>query len=513
MNAHPKPVRLISALGATLALTAAPALATWSIILVNVKTGEVAIGQATCLPNFDLQKASAVVVVGKGAACAQSFIDTTGQNRLTIFQDFQTSTPLAQILTQLIAQDPSYQTRQYGMVALYGGGDSLTFTGTACGAFANGVVGQVGDIRYAIQGNVLTGQPVITAAENAILTSPGDVGQKLLSAMRAAQTKGGDGRCSCSPSAPTSCGSPPPNFTKAADVAYILTARIGDVDGTCNSTAGCANGTYYMDLAYIGGASSPDPVLQLIPLYNAWRAGWVGHADHVKSKVTFDKAGLTADGASQATMTIQLFDINGTAITTGAAAVTVAHDASSAGSCAIGPVQNLGNGSYQVLLTAGTTKGLDVFRVVANDGKGNVLLYPLPKLALSAPCASYGAGTPGTGGLTPILDCVGASVLGNANFGFAASNVLTGAPVSFCASYGTANIPFGSAGVLLVDPFNLAWIGGPIVADGAGNAPVAAPIPNDVSLTGMHVFAQALAFDAGGEIGLSASQGLDIEIN
>jgi hypothetical protein len=293
----------------------------------------------------------------------------------------------------------------------------------------------------------------------------------------------------------------------------MLVARMGDTTGSCSQPAGCANGTYYMNLTYIGGTASPDPVMQLIPLYNAWRAGWAGHADHVKSKVTFDKAGLTADGLSQAEMTIQLFDINGAAITTGAAAVTVGHDPSSTGSCAIGPVQNLGNGSYKVLLTAGTTKGLDIFRVIANDGKGNVLLYPLPQLPLAAPCVSYGTGTPGTGGLTPVLDCGGAAVIGNASFGFAASSVAVGAPVSFCASYGTASLPFSPTGMLLVDPFNLAWVGGPIAADASGNAVVAAPIPNDVSLAGMHVFAQALALDAGGDIGLSATQGLDIEIH
>lgn len=510
MHSRFHPARLVSAAAAALAATAAQALATWSILLVNIKTGEVAIGQATCLANFDLAKASAVVVVGKGAACAQSFVDSTGQNRWTIFQGFQGEKPLATILAQLAAQDPSHQTRQYGMVSLYGGSDALTFTGSLCGAFASGVVGQVGDIRYAIQGNVLTGQPVLTAAENAILTTPGDVGQKLLAAMRGAQSKGGDGRCSCAPANPTGCGSPPPSFSKSAHVAYMLIARIGDIDGTCNTTVGCASGTYYMNLAYIGGVSSPDPVGQLVLLYNAWRAGWVGHADHVRSTAVFDQAGLTADGASQATLTIQLVDVNGTPLAAGGASVSVTHDASSAASSSIGAVQDLGNGSYKVLLTAGTTAGLDVFRVKVNDGKGDVLLYPFPKLPVAAAAVPFGAGTPGTGGLTPALAAEGAPVVGNAAFGFRATGVLPFAPVSFVASHGSASIPFSPTGALLVDPFLLAWVGGPVPANAAGEAPVPAPIPNDPSLTGQHVYVQALALDPGGDAGVSASHGLDV---
>ena len=503
--------RFLSSVTAAIVIAATPALATWSIIIVDTKTGEVAIGQATCIANFNLEAGSGVVVIGKGAGCAQSAIDSSGNNRLIMFQGFQSELPLAQILAQL-STDPIFQQRQYGMVALYGGGDSATFTGLQCGAYANGVVGQIGTIKYAIQGNVLTGAPVVTSAEQAVLNTPGDVGQKLLAAMKAAAKKGGDGRCSCSPVAPTSCGSPPPNFSKSAHVGYMLIGRIGDVDGGCNVSTGCASGNYYMNLNVIGGVSSPDPIKTLATLYDTWRNGWIGHADHVLSQVSFDQAGLPADGASQCTMTIQLKDINGTPLATGGANVVVSQDSSGAQSCTIGPVQDLGNGSYKVVLTAGLVKGVDVFKIVVNDGKGNVTLYPFPKIPIAAQGISYGPGTPGTGGQVPALDGIGGAVVGNPNYQFRAQNVLAGAPVSFVAAAASANISFSPTGTLLVDPFQILWAGGPVNASGGGVSVVGAPIPNDPLLSGLHAFVQAIALDAGGDAGVSATQGLDIEI-
>lgn len=500
------------ATGLAIALAAAPALATWSIIIVDTKTGEVAIGQATCLANFNLEVASAVVVVGKGAACAQSFIDTTGQNRLTIFNSFNNNVPLSQILTQLIAQDFSYQTRQYGMVSLYNGGDALTFTGTQCGAYANGVVGQIGTIKYAIQGNVLTGQPVITNAELSILTTPGDVGKKLMAAMRSAQTMGGDGRCSCSPANPTGCGSPPPTFNKSAHTAYMLISRIGDADGTCNTSVGCASGNYYMNISYIGGVTDPDPVLKLLGIFNNFRNGWVGHGDHILSSVGFGAAGLPADGLSQTTMTITLKDINGNAVPGTGASIQVTHAAGSAGSCSIGAASPMGGGVYTVPLTAGVVKGTDIFKVVVNDGKGNVTLFPFPKLVVSALCQNYGSGTAGAGGAVPAMGCSGASVIGNANFGFVVTQAAPSAPVVVFAAQNPASIPFGTTGTLLIDPLTIAWESFIVNADAGGVAPVSAAIPSDPTLSGLHAYVQALVLDAAAEIGVSATQGLDVEL-
>src|SRR5262245_27385585 len=94
------------------AVVASEAMATWSIILVDTRTGEVAFGSCTCLEGFDLRAAVPVIVVGKGGGAAQSFVDVTGQNRILIRDRLLQGVDPMVILAQLAAQDPQHQTRQ-----------------------------------------------------------------------------------------------------------------------------------------------------------------------------------------------------------------------------------------------------------------------------------------------------------------------------------------------------------------------------------------------------------------
>src|SRR5690349_13856839 len=84
--------------GLTLLLLASTAGATWSIVAVNTRTKEICVASVTCLASFDLRQYLPVVVVGRGAGCAQSFVDTTGANRLAIFNGLQIGQSPAQIL-------------------------------------------------------------------------------------------------------------------------------------------------------------------------------------------------------------------------------------------------------------------------------------------------------------------------------------------------------------------------------------------------------------------------------
>jgi hypothetical protein len=214
--------------------------ATWSIIIVDTRTGEIAIGSATCLSGFDLELNASIVVPGIGAAAAQSFVDQTGQNRVFIHDRMLRATHPADIIKDLAGFDSGHQTRQYGIVDLRENGRAVTFTGTQAGQYRGGRTGRVvgagptgGDLVYAVQGNVLTGAPVIDAAVAAIESEPGDVPEKLMRAMEEAMRLGGDGRCSCSQGNPTGCGAPPPNFVRTAYIGYMIVSRDGDRRG-CN---------------------------------------------------------------------------------------------------------------------------------------------------------------------------------------------------------------------------------------------------------------------------------------
>src|SRR5690606_6293128 len=102
------------------ALAASPAAATWSILLVDTRTGEVALGSATCLTGFDLRANTPVLITGVGGCTAQSFVDSTGQNRAFIRDHIALGTDPADILTLLATFDSGHQTRQYGFADVQG---------------------------------------------------------------------------------------------------------------------------------------------------------------------------------------------------------------------------------------------------------------------------------------------------------------------------------------------------------------------------------------------------------
>ncbi|RME41632.1 MAG: DUF1028 domain-containing protein, partial [Planctomycetota bacterium] len=361
-----------------------PVLATWSIVIVDTRSGEIAVGSATCLTGFDLQAELPVVIPDVGAACAQALVDFNAVNRMQIHQGLLDGLRPEEILSILETGDPFHQSRQYGIADVRG--RTLTFSGADTLSFAGGVTGQVGTIVYAIQGNILTGSPVISAAEEAVRNTPGGLPEKLMAGMEAAYAMGGDGRCSCPLLEPTECGSPPPIFDKSAHVGFMIVSRTGDTAGVCTAELGCANGDYYLDIDIAGQQESdPDPVLQMRERFDAWRAGLIGVPDAVQSTVTIDPPELTGDGTGQAVMMITLRDWQDTPVTDGAWSVTVTHAADSAGLATIGPVTDNGGGVFSVMLDGGLGAGVDRFQVTASGPGRPVTLIPLPELVSFAP--------------------------------------------------------------------------------------------------------------------------------
>ncbi len=364
------------------AVVSSPVAATWSIQIADEVTGEVAVGSATCVSGIDLLQLTPVVVVGTGAAAAQSVADSGGENRRTIFDGFLAGDSPEQILADLEAQDGLHQNRQYGIVDVPPHPE-VTFTGSEAGAYAGGVTGRFGDLVYTIQGNLLTGAPVVERAEQALLRVRGDVPLRLMAAMFAAYRMGGDGRCSCSQFNPTGCGSPPAEFEKSAHVGYMVVARAGDADGGCDAEIGCASGEYYMSLNVpFDGPGDPDPVVQLRGLFLDHRRGWIGRPDHHESTVAFDPGVLPADGVSSATATLSLADWRGDPLTSGGASVSVELAPDSGAQATIGPVTDQGDGSYTFELTAGMVPGTVRLLVAVDDGQGAIQLAPSPSIDL-----------------------------------------------------------------------------------------------------------------------------------
>ena len=384
---------LVSIIGQLVMTTAAQA--TWSINIVDANTKEVAVGIATCVNDIDLLKLALVVVVNKGTGSSQSFVDTDGTRRATIFTGLLSETPPAEILTALELL-PGHQTRQYGIADTNGG--TLTFSGTDNYPFAGGAIGSSGSMFYAVQGNILTGMPVITAAVQTILATPGDLPTKLMAAMQAAREMGGDGRCSC-PAGPeaTSCGSPPPSFTNSAINGGMIVARAGDRDDALCDADGCTDGDYFMRLN-VAGDSFPniDPVIQLQDQFNAFRSDHEGRPDAIQSIVSFHPG----------KMMVSLLDWQGMPIAVPITDIMVQHAPDSDSLAVIGAPTDNGDGTFDIALSTVATEGQDRFVVTVDDDIRPVTLMPDPSVTYTTidikPGSYPNSINPSSNGLIPV---------------------------------------------------------------------------------------------------------------
>ena len=89
----------------------------------------------------------------------------------------------------ILADDPGRESRQVGVVAA--DGRAAAHTGTECLAWAGHRVGN----GYAVQGNILAAEAVVTGMERAFLENEGSsLDERLVSALEAGQAAGGDVR-------------------------------------------------------------------------------------------------------------------------------------------------------------------------------------------------------------------------------------------------------------------------------------------------------------------------------
>lgn len=406
--------------------------ATWSIIAVNTRTGEVCVASATCLDNLDLQRLTPVVRIGVGGACAQSVGDSTGLNRARILNDLLLGMSPEEIVVDLSQHDNHHQQRQYGIVNM--ADEPATFSGNQDGIAYYGVARVADDYRYAIQGNVLTGNQVVTNAENAFLVTPGDIGQKVMAAMEAARVYGGDGRCSCNDGAPTYCGCPPDRvWTYSAFTAFFLVARMGDVDGaTCDATTGCANGTYYCDLHSISADGGPEPVLDLEAQFADWRVGMAGIPDHIRTRVVPFAKRIPADGATSIPVDVELKDLDGNPVTVSPTTLTVADVSGGTAIATVGTVQELSAGHFSFPLTSTGATGEGRYRLTAHHPSGDVLLWPEVVVQADPPAelfSGYASVSSGDGARIPLWLDAGAAAAGSSYLILAsASGTVPGTP-------------------------------------------------------------------------------------
>jgi uncharacterized Ntn-hydrolase superfamily protein len=258
------------------------AFATWSVIAVDRSTGRVVVASSTCTGTTDdfLKDVQAVVAPGKGVAACQAAVDSvTHQNQTLIFEELQRGTDPGRII-EMLSQDPGFQARQYGIVDLQGrmAGHSGLTNGFVTQDL-HGLVPGTG-IFYSIQGNILRSSGVVPAAAKAFVAAKGGVTDRVMAAMEAADTAGGDSRCTCQAPAIPAGSASIPCTNRTSLVAYILAADPNDAGGPADQANSHNNGRYTMYVTVsqpdhgpnfqIRAGENLNPVKTLRLRYEAW---------------------------------------------------------------------------------------------------------------------------------------------------------------------------------------------------------------------------------------------------
>lgn len=259
-----------------LAVLGAPrsAVATWSVVALDSRTGQIVVASATCVsganlerraPPFGLRGLQAIVLPGKAAAAAQANVDATFANQKLIYAELQKGTKPSDIV-QMLSSDPAFASRQFGIIDMKGG--TAGHSGAANQGSSLHRQGQVpGEpIYYSIQGNVLANDEVVVDAVRAFVAHKGELTDRVMAAMEAADARGGDRRCTCDTAPKTEA----PCLTKTSHVAYILLAEKTDTNKTSYS-----DGDYAMFISVTERDIRPNedgnPVKTLRLRYDAWK--------------------------------------------------------------------------------------------------------------------------------------------------------------------------------------------------------------------------------------------------
>jgi uncharacterized Ntn-hydrolase superfamily protein len=178
-------VLLLAVAAPGLARAEPPRPSTFSIVAADSAAGEVGVAVASRF--FSVGSVVPWVRAGAGAVATQANANTTyGARGLELLASGLTPDEVVSVLTR---GDAGRESRQIGVVAA--DGRSATYSGPGCNAWAGGRRGP----SYAVQGNILTGEPVVAAMEKGFLDSAGQpLALRLVAALRAGEAAGGDSR-------------------------------------------------------------------------------------------------------------------------------------------------------------------------------------------------------------------------------------------------------------------------------------------------------------------------------
>lgn len=177
---------VLAVLLAAVPAPAAPAphrpVATYSVVARDPATGD--LGVAVQSHWFSVGSVVSWAEAGVGAVATQSFVDPAyGPLGLSLMRAGRSA---PDSLAALLAGDAQREVRQVGMVDAEG--RAATHTGALCIPAAGGQQGH----QYVVQANLMDKPSVWPAMARAFESAPGDLAERLLAALDAAEAEGGD---------------------------------------------------------------------------------------------------------------------------------------------------------------------------------------------------------------------------------------------------------------------------------------------------------------------------------
>jgi len=163
---------------------AEPPVATFSIVAFDPNTEE--LGIAVQSKVVSVGSVVSWAKAGIGAIATQSYANTAyGPDGLKLLEKGLDPNEVIKKLTQA---DKDAKLRQIGIVDA--NGKVANFTGSGCNGWAGDRMGKY----YTVQGNILTSKEVIEEMAKAFEAAGGELGARLIAALKAGQAAGGDKR-------------------------------------------------------------------------------------------------------------------------------------------------------------------------------------------------------------------------------------------------------------------------------------------------------------------------------
>ncbi len=330
---------LIITLSVIICLFPGLAQATFSIVAVDTVTGAVGGAGASCINDSYIIND---LIESVGAVHTQAW--WLQANKDNAHDLLAAGLDPDSIIGWLTANDVQGQPelRQYGVVTLAGPGASAGHTGWGTDAWAGHIAGP----GYAIQGNILLGEEIITDMETAFLTTEGLLEDKLMAALQAANVPGADTRCL-------------PDG-KPALSAFIKVLRPGDGE------------TPHLEIVIGSAPGTVNPIDRVQLFYDEWKATQV--ADAALSTAEIFPTYLPAIGVDSAIITVTPLNSDGIPPTEGAE-VSLWHTTPGT----LSPVTDNGDGTFTAYVFS-TEAGWDTIHPAVTAGGETTYLNTRPTI-------------------------------------------------------------------------------------------------------------------------------------